>query len=634
MCGLVGYIGNNAVAETLLNGLKNLEYRGYDSAGIALNDNNAIDVFKAKGKLNNLSTVLAENSSKLKNTHLGIGHIRWATHGKATIENAHPHLSNDGKLVLVHNGIIENYKSLRHELESEGFRFHSETDTETAVHLIDREYKKCHSLEEAVMAGVKRLEGAFAFCIMHQDEPDKIIAVRKNAPLIIGLGKDENYIASDIPAIIGKVRNIIHLNDGELAVVRQNAVEVKNLNGETIIKPIEAIEFNPEVISRGGYKHFMLKEINEQPVIIRRMVQEHLPDANEPVLWGKDGCLLDLNKIQSVNIIACGTSLHAAMFAKFLWEAWLKIPVQVEAASEYIYRENITNEHSLVIGISQSGETADTITAVKQARAKGAQILIFTNREDSSIVRQADCVVPLKAGIEVSVAATKSYTAQLAALYWVGLYLAEQKNSLPAEQLAALKQDLCELPAKMEEILSNAAAVKSVADKLKNFSDMVYIGRGINLASALEGALKLKEISYINANGYAAGELKHGPIALLDENMPVMAVLGSGITLPKMISNCEEAKARNALLAAVVSEKQILRRDCLTIVSIFPTRTKRLFRCWRIFRCSCWLIILPTVWGAKLTSRAIWPNRLRLNNFGSKEKGSYCGAFFFSSSRA
>lgn len=555
MCGLVGYIGNNAVAETLLNGLKNLEYRGYDSAGIALNDNNAIDVFKAKGKLNNLSTVLAENSSKLKNTHLGIGHIRWATYGKATIENAHPHLSNDGKLVLVHNGIIENYKSLRHELESEGFHFHSETDTETAVHLIDREYKKCHSLEEAVMAGVKRLEGAFAFCIMHQDEPDKIIAVRKNAPLIIGLGKDENYIASDIPAIIGKVRNIIHLNDGELAVVRQNAVEVKNLNGETIIKPIEAIEFNPEVISRGGYKHFMLKEINEQPVIIRRMVQEHLPDANEPVLWGKDGCLLDLNKIQSVNIIACGTSLHAAMFAKFLWEAWLKIPVQVEAASEYIYRENITNEHSLVIGISQSGETADTITAVKQARAKGAQILIFTNREDSSIVRQADCVVPLKAGIEVSVAATKSYTAQLAALYWVGLYLAEQKNSLPAEQLAALKQDLCELPAKMEEILSNAAAVKSVADKLKNFSDMVYIGRGINLASALEGALKLKEISYINANGYAAGELKHGPIALLDENMPVMAVLGPGITLPKMISNCEEAKARNALLAAVVSEK-------------------------------------------------------------------------------
>lgn len=555
MCGLVGYIGNNAVAETLLNGLKNLEYRGYDSAGIALNDNNAIDVFKAKGKLNNLSTVLAENSSKLKNTHLGIGHIRWATHGKATIENAHPHLSNDGKLVLVHNGIIENYKSLRHELESEGFHFHSETDTETAVHLIDREYKKCHSLEEAVMAGVKRLEGAFAFCFMHQDEPDKIIAVRKNAPLIIGLGKDENYIASDIPAIIGKVRNIIHLNDGELAVVRQNAVEVKNLNGETIIKPIEAIEFNPEVISRGGYKHFMLKEINEQPVIIRRMVQEHLPDANEPVLWGKDGCLLDLNKIQSVNIIACGTSLHAAMFAKFLWEAWLKIPVQVEAASEYIYRENITNEHSLVIGISQSGETADTITAVKQARAKGAQILIFTNREDSSIVRQADCVVPLKAGIEVSVAATKSYTAQLAALYWVGLYLAEQKNSLPAEQLAALKQDLCELPAKMEEILSNAAAVKSIADKLKNFSDMVYIGRGINLASALEGALKLKEISYINANGYAAGELKHGPIALLDENMPVMAVLGPGITLPKMISNCEEAKARNALLAAVVSEK-------------------------------------------------------------------------------
>ena len=553
MCGLIGYIGNNAVAQTLLDGLKNLEYRGYDSAGIALNDNNEIDVFKAKGKLNNLFEVISNHQQQVQSSHLGIGHIRWATHGKATIENAHPHLSNDKKLVLVHNGIIENYQELRTRLEKEGFVFHSQTDTETAVHLIDKEYKLCANLEQAVIRAVKQLEGAFAFCIMHKDEPDKIIAVRKNAPLIIGLGENENFIASDIPAVIGKVKKIIHLNDGELAIVKQNSVEVKDLNATLIHKDIEEIGFNPEVISKAGYKHFMMKEINEQPAIIRNIVQEHLCD--EAIVWGKLPCTLNLEKIQNISIIACGTSLHAAMFAKNLWEDWLQIPVHVEAASEYIYRKNITNQNTLFIGISQSGETADTITAVKQAKEKGAQILILTNREDSSIVRYGDCVVPLKAGIEVSVAATKSYTAQLAALYWIGLYFASQKGSISSAQLAQLKQNLTELPAKMEEILSNSSAVQNLAQELKSYADVVYIGRGINLASALEGALKLKEISYINANAYAAGELKHGPIALLDERMPVMAILGPGVTFAKMVSNCEEAKARNAKVFAVLPEK-------------------------------------------------------------------------------
>ena len=553
MCGLIGYIGNNAVAQTLLDGLKNLEYRGYDSAGIALNDNNEIDVFKAKGKLNNLFEVISNHKQQVQYSHLGIGHIRWATHGKATVENAHPHLSNDKKLVLVHNGIIENYQELRANLENEGFVFHSQTDTETAVHLIDKEYKICLNLEQAVIKAVKQLEGAFAFCIMHKNEPDKIIAVRKNAPLIIGLGQNENFIASDIPAIIGKVKKIIYLNDGELAIVKQNSVEVKDLNGKAIHKKIEEIGFNPEVISKAGYKHFMLKEINEQPAIIRNIVQEHIKEGE--IAWGKQPCSIDLAKIQNISIIACGTSLHAAMFAQNLWEDWLGIPVHVEAASEYIYRTNITNQNTLFIGISQSGETADTITAVKQAKEKGAQILILTNREDSSIVRYGDCVVPLKAGIEVSVAATKSYTAQLAALYWLGLYFAERKASIPSAQLAKLKQSLTELPAKMEEILSNSSAAQNLAQKLKVYSNLVYMGRGINLASALEGALKLKEISYINANAYAAGELKHGPIALLDEKMPVIAVLGSGVTFAKMISNCEEAKARNAKVFAILQEK-------------------------------------------------------------------------------
>ncbi len=553
MCGIVGYIGNNAVADVLLDGLKSLEYRGYDSSGIALNDNAGFDVFKADGKLNNLFDVIRNDSQRIKNPTSGIGHIRWATHGKATIDNAHPHLSNDGKLVLVHNGIIENYKELKEELQREGFVFHSQTDTETAVHVIDREYKKCGSLEEAVRRGVQKLSGAFAFCIMHKDEADKIIAVRKNAPLIIGLSENENYIASDIPAVIGKVKKIIYLNDGELAVVTRNKVVVSDLSGNVLEKKAENIGFNPEIISKHGYKHFMLKEINEQPDIVRKVLARHVKDVVSPVDADGVNLNIDWNKVENISIIACGTSLHAAMVAKYIWEDWLGIPVNVEAASEYIYRKNTTGKGSLVIGISQSGETADTITAVKQAKEKGAKILIVTNREDSSIVRYADSVLPLEAGIEISVAATKSYTAQLLAMYWVGLYAAEQRNSLSAEQLTELKQGLLELPAKMEEVLSNAGNIQQVAEELNKYKNLIYIARGANQASALEGALKLKEISYINANGYAAGELKHGPIALLDENMPVVAVLAPGITYAKMLSNCEEVKARNAKLIAVTA---------------------------------------------------------------------------------
>ncbi len=577
MCGLIGYIGNNAVASTLLSGLKNLEYRGYDSAGIALNDNNMIDVFKAKGKLENLKNLLDTQSAKFASSHLGIGHIRWATHGKATTENAHPHLSNDGKLVLVHNGIIENYQELRRQLQAEGFVFHSETDTETAVHLIDKEYKNSHSLEQAVISAVKQLRGAFAFCIMHQDEPDKIIAVRKNAPLIIGIGNNENYIASDIPAIIGKVSGIIHLADNELAIVRQDSVEVKKLSGEPVIKPIEKIEFSPDVISKLGYKHFMLKEINEQPNILRQCLAAHIPAVDLPVALNECLINLDFAKIKNISIIACGTSLHAAAFVQNLWEEWLHLPVHIEAASEYIYKHNLTDENSLVIGISQSGETADTITAIKQAQEKGAQLLLLTNRTDSSITRYSENVIPLNAGIEVSVAATKSYTAQLAALYWFGLYWAEQISSLSQGQLQAIKQSLLELPALAEEVLSHSADIKALADKLKNYHNFVYMARGINLTCALEGALKLKEISYINANAYAAGELKHGPIALLDENMPVMAILGSGITLSKMISNCAEAKARNAPLIAVVSEKEDLPQDLFDYLIKIPDASYSIF---------------------------------------------------------
>lgn len=549
MCGIVGYIGNNAVADILLNGLKNLEYRGYDSSGIALNDNRNIEIYKASGKLGNLYQLCAKHQPQIASAHQGIGHIRWATHGKATIENAHPHVSNDGKLVLVHNGIIENYKELRKELKNEGFIFHSETDTETAVHIIDREYKLCHNLETSVIRAIKQLKGAFAFCIMHADEPDKIIAVRKNAPLIIGIGKDENFIASDIPALIGKTNQILHLNDEEIAIVHKSHVEVKDTKGNTLNKTIEKIEFSPEVISKAGYKHFMLKEINEQPAILRKILQKHLPKAEDRVALADSKLNIDLSQVRNITFVACGTSLHAAYIAKATWEKWLNLPVEVVAASEFIYRYNLTNEHSLVIGISQSGETADTITAIKQAKENNAQLIILTNRVDSSITRYSTNVVALEAGIEVSVAATKSFMAQLAALYWTGMYLSEQKDN--QNKFLGLKRELYTIPALMEEILSDMSDIKRIGKKLSEFKQIFYIARGIMLPIAMEGALKIKEISYINANAYASGELKHGPIALLDKDTAVVPVLAQGAVYEKTLSNCEEAKARQAHIFAL-----------------------------------------------------------------------------------
>ncbi len=571
MCGIVGYIGNNAVEEVLLDGLKNLEYRGYDSAGVALNDNGSIDVFRAEGKLNNLYDMLAGVRARVHHSGQGIGHIRWATHGGATLDNAHPHKSNDGKLALVHNGIIENFETLKAQLQQKGYRFFSQTDTETAVHLIDDEYKQCGSLEAAVIRAVNQLKGAFAFCIMHQNEPDKIIAVRKNAPLIVGRGHDENFIASDIPALVGKAEKIIYLDDNELAIVRQNDVTVKNFDGQVISKRAEPLSLEPEAISKRGYKHFMLKEINEQPDIIRGQLALRLPDVNRPVvLEGINPAVLTAG-IRRVEIIACGTSLHAAAVARYVMESLCRIPVSVEAASEYIYQPHLTDAQTLVIGISQSGETADTLTALKQARAAGARILALTNREDSSIVRCADMVLPLKAGIEVSVAATKSYTAQLMSLYLLALSIAEAGKTLPAEEILSLKRELLQIPAKLEEILSNSGEIQQCARKFSSFKNFVFMARGVNLASALEGALKLKEISYINANGYAAGELKHGPIALLDEHMPVVAVLIPGSqTYDKMLSNCEEVYARKARLIAVSPVEDLRQKAMFDTVLLIP----------------------------------------------------------------
>ena len=561
MCGIVGYIGNGAVSDILLSGLKNLEYRGYDSSGLALNDNQQIKVYKAPGKLHNLYELMHKEPENPK-VFKGIGHIRWATHGKASLENAHPHLSNDGKLVLVHNGIIENYQELKEKLQSEGFVFHSATDTETAVHLIDKEYKKCHQLEQAVIRAVKLLKGAYAFCIMHIDEPDNIIAVRHHAPLILSTSQNGNYIASDIPALIGKADKVIYMEDDELAIVSRDNVIVKNFEGIIKLKKAEPIEMNPENISKRGYDHFMLKEIMEQPDILRHILADTIQNTDEEIVFPTADIKSILKNVSRLEIIACGTSLHAAVVAKGLIERLSRISVEVTAASEYIYQTNLTDEHTLSIGISQSGETADTITAVRQSKEAGAKILVLTNRLNSSIVRYADAVLPLNAGIEVSVAATKSYTAQLMVLSLLALLIAEQKQTITNKYASCIKQELLALPAKMEEVLSKTQPYKDLAIRYKDYKNFIYMARGINLATAEEGALKLKEISYINATGYPAGELKHGPIALLDENMPVLAILPQNSAVySKILSNCEEAKARHAKIIGLTDQNAKLSSD-------------------------------------------------------------------------
>ncbi len=554
MCGIVGYVGDANVQEVLVNGLKTLKYRGYDSAGIALFDEGKIKIYKATGKLENLSNKLLNLNSEIKKPSMGIGHIRWATHGVANEINAHPHTSTTGDIVLVHNGIIENFKELKAELEKQGCVFKSQTDTEVVAHLISEEYKKTKNLKDAVKNALPKLMGAYALCIMSANESDKIVVVRKNAPLIIGVGDGENIVASDIPAIVSTTSNIIYLNDEEVAVVKKDSVEIENLNGEKVPVKVVRISIETDAISKMGYKHYMLKEIHEQPNIVRNLLCGRIGDVNQPIKLDEVKISRDvLKNLSKIQIIACGTSLHAGQIGRYLIEDLAGVSCEVEAASEYIYRKNTTDANSLVIAISQSGETADTITAVKQAKEKGAYIIVITNRPDSNITRYADSILNVNAGIEVSVAATKSYTAQLLTLYLFAIYLAEVKDE-GKDKLVNIKKELLSIPTKMEEVLSAESDIEKKADALSKYKNFVYIGRGVNLPTAMEGALKLKEISYINANAYPAGELKHGPIALLDENMPVVSVLIPGhISYDKTISNCEEAKARNAKLITVTS---------------------------------------------------------------------------------
>ena len=577
MCGIIGYIGDRKASEVLISGLSHLEYRGYDSSGVALMRGSDVQIFKAQGKLKNLIEILKDKQDICNNAHIGIGHIRWATHGLPTTINAHPHTCDCKNLTLVHNGIIENYQELKEELTKLGCHFVSQTDTEVAAHLIAHEYGKTKNLLKAMQSAVKKIKGAFAFCAIHKNEPDRIVVAKRNAPLVIGVGQDENFIASDIPAIIEYTKKAIYLSDGQVGVVKKNSIEIYDENDLITQNKIENLPFEAIAISKMGYKHFMLKEIHEQSDVVRNVLSGKLLSHDDKIQLNEFKLTPEkIKKIQRVQIVACGTSLHAGMVGKYIIEKYAGIPTDVEPSSEYIYRETIADENTLVIGISQSGETADTITAIKQVKEKNSHIIIITNRADSTMARLADSLLPVSAGIEVSVAATKSYMAQLISLYMLAIYLMEQKGITKYnDEITNLKQELIELPNKIEALLENTDDVKALAKKYSSYKDFIFIARGINFPSALEGALKLKEISYINATGYGAGELKHGPIAMLDENMPVLAILNRGIVYDKVLSNCEEARARQAKLIGVadyIAEKdKDLFDDLIIIPSVSDT---------------------------------------------------------------
>ena len=554
MCGIVGYIGHKSAIDILLNGLTKLEYRGYDSSGIAVEIDGQVKMYKAEGKLQNLKDIINPIKNKVAESTIGIGHIRWATHGAPTTVNAHPHSCNCGKLVIVHNGIIENFKELREELESQGCVFKSQTDTETVAHLIAREYGKVKDLTEAVRIATKRIEGAYALCVIHQDVKDTIVATKRNAPLVVGIGEHEYYVASDVPAMIEYTKKAMYLNDNQIVTLTPESMKLIDSEKNELPCKVEILPWESVSLSKMGYKHYMMKEIHEQPSIIRNLLSGKIVGLDSPLNLNEvkidKETVKHLNRIQ---IVACGTSLHAAMIGKYILEDFCGIAVDVEPSSEYIYRKTVIDENTLVIGVSQSGETADTLTAIKQSKTKGSHVLIITNRPDSAMAREADSLISVCAGIEVSVAATKSYMAQLVSFYMLALYMAEIKGLMDKNLLIDLKKELIKLPEKAEEILAQESQVKLCARKYANAKNFVDIARGINYATALEGALKLKEISYINATGYPAGELKHGPIAMLDETLPVLSIMMKGKVFEKILSNSEEAKARNARMIALTN---------------------------------------------------------------------------------
>lgn len=550
MCGIVGYIGSKDAGSILIDGLRRLEYRGYDSSGIALIDNKDIQVRRSVGKLINLENRLRESPVK---GSVGIGHTRWATHGRPSEENAHPHI--EAGIAVVHNGIIENYLNLKEELKKQGARFKSETDTEILAHLISREIKKGKRFEIAVRETLKKVKGSYAIAVICKDEPDKVIGARMECPLIVGIGEDENFIASDIPAVLNKTRNIIFLEDGEMAIVSKDKVVVKTLEGKEIKKTPKIIDWSPVMAEKGGYRHFMLKEIFEQPNAVTDTFRGRVSKETGDILLDDFKITKnELNKIERIYIAACGTSWHAGLVGKFLIEEFCRIRTEVDLGSEFRYRDPIIDENTLVIAVSQSGETADTLAALREAKKKKAKIVSICNVMESSIARESDNVIYTHAGPEIGVASTKAFTTQLTAFYLLAIFLGQKLGKISKGNAKEMIQELVILPHKIEKLLTLESKIEAIAKKYFTFRDFLYLGRGINYPVALEGALKLKEISYIHAEGYPAGEMKHGPIALIDEDMPVVVLAPKDKTYPKMLGNIEEVKARGGRIIAIVNE--------------------------------------------------------------------------------
>jgi glucosamine--fructose-6-phosphate aminotransferase (isomerizing) len=549
MCGIIGYIGKDPAVPILIEGLKKLEYRGYDSSGVAVLQKGRFEVRRAVGKLQNLEALLRGES--LSGT-MGVGHVRWATHGRPSEENAHPHRA--GSVVVVHNGIIENYTALKKELAARGSVFQSETDTEVIAHLIDGIAQTGVPLDQAVREAASRLQGAYAIAVIDERNPDIVVGARKGSPLVVGLGRGEFFLASDIPAILHRTRDVLFLNDDEMAVLSGEGVRLLSLDGKELTREVTRVMWNPVMAEKGGYRHFMLKEIYEQPRAIMDTIRGRISQETGAIHLEEIGIAYDqLRAVKKIFIVACGTSWHAGLVGKYMIEELACIPTEVDIASEFRYRCPIVGKDHLFIAITQSGETADTLAAMREAKKKGAAVIAVCNVVGSTASREADGVVYTHAGPEIGVASTKAFTAQLAALYLFGLFFAELRGTLSADNVKKRLADLVHVPTLVERCLEGDAAVEQIAKRFFKASDFLYLGRGPNFPVALEGALKLKEISYIHAEGYPAGEMKHGPIALIDENMPVVVLAGKNGVYDKILANIQEVKARSGIVIALAT---------------------------------------------------------------------------------
>jgi glucosamine--fructose-6-phosphate aminotransferase (isomerizing) len=550
MCGIIGYIGSKPVVPVLLDGLRRMEYRGYDSAGVALVSADGITLRRAAGKLANLENTIREEP--LDGLY-GVGHTRWATHGRPTEENAHPHRDCTGRIVVVHNGIIENYLELKRELQEQGHTFTTETDTEIVAHLVEREMKD-DGLENAVRRALRSMRGMFAIVLVAADDPEKIVAVRNGPPIVVGLGDKEFFVASDIPAILSHTRDVVFLADEEMAVITRTGVQFTDYSGHEVSKTTQRVLWDPIAAEKGGHKHFMLKEIFEQPSAARDTIIGRV-SLDRGRIFLEDLHISDdtLRTIDKVTLLACGTSWHAALVGKYMIESVAQVRVEVDYGSEYRYRGPIVGSHELTIIITQSGETADTLAALREARKKGASSIAICNVVGSMATREADGTVYTHAGPEIGVASTKAFTSQLVALQLLALYMAQVRGTLSATEIRDHIDALLQLPQLIEQAIKASAPVEKVAERFYTRKDFLFLGRGINYPIALEGALKLKEISYIHAEGYPAGEMKHGPIALIDENMPVVALSPDDHVFEKMVGNVQEAKARGGSVIAITT---------------------------------------------------------------------------------